>query len=136
MPSIRTSRGGFFFDLKTMEPLVNTPGWVRGLQLFVEAQKAFPPGGNNFGLGDEIFSFGGGQSLMSYSWDDAFIQAMQEDSRIRNKVAAAPLPGADEVWNRQTGKWDKFFARQPRPLHHLGLDLGCFQDVQEQGHGF
>ena len=44
-------KGGFFFDLETMEPLVNTPGWVRGLELFVEAQKAFPPGGNNFGLG-------------------------------------------------------------------------------------
>lgn len=100
--------GGFFFDLKTMEPLVNTPGWVHGLQLFVDAQKSFPPGGSNFGLGDEIFSFGGGQTLMSYSWDDAFIQAQQKDSPIRNEVAAAPLPGAHEVWNRLTGKWDHF----------------------------
>lgn len=100
--------GGFFFDLATMEPLVNTPGWVRGLELFIAAQKAFAPGGTNFGLGDEIFSFGGGQTLMSYSWDDAFIQAMQSDSPIRNKVAAAPLPGASEVWNRQTGQWDHF----------------------------
>lgn len=101
-------KGGFFFDLKTMKPLINTPGWVRGLELFVEAQKAFPPGGNNFGLGDEIFSFGGGQTLMSYSWDDAFIQAMQKDSRIRNKVAAAPLPGAAKAWNRNTRKWEEF----------------------------
>ncbi len=101
-------KGGFFFDLKTMEPLVNTPGWVRGLEWFVKAQDYMPPGGNNFGLGDEIFSFGGGQTLLSYSWDDAFIQAMQKDSRIRNKVAAAPLPGSYEVWNRNTGKWDKF----------------------------
>lgn len=107
--------GGFFFDLETMKPLVNTPGWVRGLELFVEAQKAFPPGGNNFGLGDEIFSFGGGQTLMSYSWDDAFIQAMQEGSPIRNKVAAAPLPGATEVWNRKTGKWDKFSTPNRAP---------------------
>ena len=101
-------KGGFFFDLKTMEPLINTPGFVRGLEMFVKAQKSMPPGGNNFGLGDEIFSFGGGQTLLSYSWDDAFIQAMQKDSRIRNKVAAAPLPGSNEVWNRKTGKWDKF----------------------------
>jgi len=101
-------KGGFFFDLKTMEPLVNTPGWVRGLEMFVKAQQYMPPGGNNFGLGDEIFSFGGGQTLFSYSWDDAFIQAMQKDSRIRNKVAAAPLPGSHEVWNRKTGKWDYF----------------------------
>lgn len=101
-------KGGFFFDLETMEPLVNTPGWVKGLEMFVAAQASMPPGGTSFGLGDEIFSFGGGQALMSYSWDDAFIQAMQEDSPIRNKVAAAPLPGATEVWNRTTGQWDKF----------------------------
>ncbi len=101
-------KGGFFFDLDTMEPLINTPGFVRGLQLFVDASKDWAPGGANFGLGDEIFAFGGGQALMSYSWDDAFIQAQQADSPIRNKVAAAQLPGAREVWNRKTGQWDKF----------------------------
>lgn len=101
-------KGGFFFDLETMAPLVNTPGWVRGLELFVDAQQSMPPGGTSFGLGDEIFSFGGGQTLMSYSWDDAFIQAMQDDSPIRNKVLTAPLPGAQEVWNRDTGQWDHF----------------------------
>ena len=31
-----------------------------------------PPGGINFGLGDEVNSFGGGQTLFSFSWDDAF----------------------------------------------------------------
>lgn len=101
-------KGGFFFDLETMEPQVNNPGWVKALEMFIDAQKAFPPGGSNFGLGDEIFSFGGGQTLMSYSWDDAFILAMEKDSPIRNKVAAAPLPGATEVWNRKTKSWDKF----------------------------
>ena len=100
-------KGGFFFDLKTMKPLINTPGFVKGLDLFTAAQKAFPPNGSNFGLGDEIFSFGGGQTLMSYSWDDAFIQAQQSDSAIRNKVAAAPLPGGSQVWNRLTNSWDK-----------------------------
>ncbi len=101
-------KGGFFFDLETMEPLVNTPGWVEGVKDFVAAQDYMPPGGNNFGLGDEIFSFGGGQTLFSYSWDDAFVQAMEPKSRIRNLVGAAPLPGAHKVWNRKTGKWDKF----------------------------
>ncbi len=101
-------KGGFFFDLETMEPLINNPGWVRGVEDFVKAQDYMPPGGNNFGLGDEIFSFGGGQTLFSYSWDDAFVQAMEPKSRIRNLVGAAPLPGSHEVWNRKTGKWDKF----------------------------
>jgi len=108
-------KGGFFFDLKTMKPLINTPGFVKGLEMFVKAQTYMPPGGNNFGLGDEIFSFGGGQTLFSYSWDDAFIQAMQKDSRIRNKVAAAPLPGSNKVWNRRTGKWDTFATPNRAP---------------------
>lgn len=101
-------KGGFFFDLKTMKPLVNTPGWVKALEDFVKAQSIMPPGGNNFGLGDEIFSFGGGQTLFSYSWDDAFVQAMEPKSRIRNLVGAAPLPGSNKVWNRVKGKWDNF----------------------------
>jgi len=101
-------KGGFFFDLKTMTPQVNNPGWVKGLEMFIDAKKAFPPGGENFGLGDEIFSFGGGQTLMSYTWDDAFIQAQEKGSPIRNKVEAAPLPGSYTVWNRVTKKWDKF----------------------------
>ncbi|WP_409473973.1 extracellular solute-binding protein [Streptomyces sp. HC307] len=86
--------GGVFFDVETMQPLINTPGFVRALEDMVKAKSTWAPGGANFGLGDEIFSFGGGQTLMSYSWDDAFIQAQQPDSRIRNEVEAAPLPGS------------------------------------------
>ncbi len=129
-------KGGFFFDLETMEPLVNTPGWVRGLELFVDAQKSMPPGGTSFGLGDEIFSFGGGQTLMSYSWDDAFIQAMQEDSPIRNKVAAAPLPGAKEVWNRTTGQWDKFDTPNTAPYVTWGWSSGVAAASSNQDMAF
>ncbi|HUW36927.1 MAG TPA: extracellular solute-binding protein [Rhodocyclaceae bacterium] len=109
-------KGGFFFDLKTMEPLINTPGFVKGLEMFVKAKRYFPPGGDNFGLGDEIFSFGGGQTLMSYTWDDSFVQAMEPTSKIRFKVGSAPLPGSHEVWNRITKKWD-YFAKPNDPAY-------------------
>jgi len=129
-------KGGFFFDLETMKPLINTPGFVRGLEQFVDAQKAFPPGGTNFGLGDEIFSFGGGQTLMSYSWDDAFIQAQQEGSRIRNKVAAAPLPGATEVWNRSTGQWDEFGTPNRVPYMTWGWSSAVSNTSKEKEMAF
>ena len=128
--------GGFFFDLATMEPLINTPGFVRGLELFVEAQQSFPPGGTSFGLGDEIFSFGGGQTLMSYSWDDAFIQAQQEGSRIRNAVGAAPLPGAKEVWNRETGQWDSFDEPNRAPYMTWGWSSAVAKDSKNQEMAF
>jgi len=130
--------GGFFFDLDTMEPLINTPGFVKGLELFVEGQQAFPPGGSNFGLGDEILSFGGGQTLMSYSWDDAFIQAMEADSRIRNMVAAAPLPGANDVWNRDTGQWDHFDvpSRAPYITWGWGVAVSNLSENQDMAFDF
>lgn len=129
-------KGGFFFDLETMEPLVNSPGFVLGLERFVEASKDWAPGGANFGLGDEIFSFGGGQSLMSYSWDDAFIQAQQDDSPIRNKVAAAPLPGASEVWNRETGQWDSFAEPNRAPYVTWGWTSAVSNRSQNQDMAF
>ena len=105
--------GGFFFDLKTMKPLINNPGFVEALTDWVAATKYVPPGGINFGLGDEIGSFGGGQTLFSFSWDDAFVAAMQPDSPINNKVGAAQLPGAMKVWNRKTNSWDEGFNQAP-----------------------
>lgn len=129
-------KGGFFFDLETMEPQVNNPGWVKGLEMFIDAQKAFPPGGGNFGLGDEIFSFGGGQTLMSYSWDDAFIQAQEADSPIRNKVGAAPLPGAHEVWNRTTGSWDKFETPNAPPYITWGWTSAVAKASKNQDMAF
>ncbi|HEY4193126.1 MAG TPA: ABC transporter substrate-binding protein [Mesorhizobium sp.] len=129
-------KGGFFFDLDTMEPQVNNPGFVKGLEMFIDAQKAFPPGGSNFGLGDEIFSFGGGQTLMSYSWDDAFIQAQEKDSPIRNKVAAAPLPGATEVWNRVTKSWDKFETPNAPPYITWGWTSAVSKASKNQDMAF
>jgi len=131
--------GGFFFDLETMKPLINGPGFVEALSDWVEATKYVPPGGINFGLGDEINSFGGGQTLFSFSWDDAFVKAMEDGSPIKNMVGAAPLPGADRVWNRVSGDWDKGFNQAPYIVwgwaaavakdsedHDVAFDYLCF----------
>ena len=101
-------KGGFFFDVKTMKPLINTPGFVRALEDMIEIQKFYPPGGKNFKLSDVISSFGGGDGTLQVNWDDAFIQAMEKDSPIRNKIGAAMSPGSKKVWNRNTEKWDEF----------------------------
>lgn len=103
-------KGGFYFDLETMEPLINTPGFVEALEDFVAAQSLYPPGGQNFTFPQVIGSFGRGDAVFSDSWDDPFIQAMERGNRLRNKVAAAPSPGSRKVWNRKTGKWDIFPA--------------------------
>jgi multiple sugar transport system substrate-binding protein len=101
-PNVKT---GFWFD-ENMKPQVNNPGFVRGLTEFVEATKFTPQGGLNFGLSDEISAFGAGQGIFSYTWDDAWSQANQEDSPIRGNTEAAPNPGAETVWNSNTNQWD------------------------------
>lgn len=97
--------GGFWFD-ENMVPQVNNPGFVQGLTDMVEAVSFVPPGYSSFGLAEEITSFGKGEALFSYTWDDAYVQANQADSPIRTSVAAAVLPGAEKVWNRNTQQWD------------------------------
>jgi multiple sugar transport system substrate-binding protein len=101
-------KGGFYFDLETMQPLVNTPGWVAALQDFVAAQEFRPPGGRNMNFPEVIRSFGGGEAVFSDSWDDPFVQAMEPGNPLRDKVGAALSPGSRRVWNRVTGKWDDF----------------------------
>ncbi|WP_158070140.1 ABC transporter substrate-binding protein [Motiliproteus sp. MSK22-1] len=103
-------KGGFYFDLETMEPLINTPGFVEALKDFTESQHFYPPGGNEFGLADVNQSFGKGSSVFTDSWDDSFIYAMEKNSPIHNKVSALISPGSREVWNRKTQQWDYFPA--------------------------
>ena len=129
-------KGGFFFDVETMKPLINTPGFVKALDMFKAAKSTWPPGGANFGLGDEILSFGGGQAAMSYSWDDAFIQAQQENSSIRNKVAAAQLPGSAEVWNRKTNSWDKPSTPNQAPYFTWGWTSAVAKSSKNQQAAF
>lgn len=101
-------KGGFYFDLATMEPLINTPGFVEALKDFVSAQDLYPKGGRNFTFPQVIHSFGSGDAVFSDSWDDPFIEAMEPGNPLRNKVATALSPGSRKVWNRKTGRWDEF----------------------------
>ncbi len=101
-------KGGFYFDLATMEPLVNTPGWVEALKDFTAAQGLSPAGGRALSFFDTIKTFGRGHVVFSDSWDDPFIDAMEPGNPNRNKVAAAPSPGSQKVWNRASGRWDVF----------------------------
>jgi multiple sugar transport system substrate-binding protein len=132
--------GGFWFD-ENMVPQVNNPGFVRGLEDFVEAVNFVPPGYSSFGLAEEIASFGKGEAMFSYTWDDAYVEANQPNSPIRTTVAAAPLPGATETWNRVTGEWDSFpevnyapyiswgwtaMVTEESPVKQLAFDYLCF----------
>jgi multiple sugar transport system substrate-binding protein len=117
-------KGGFFFDLKTMEPLINTPGWVEALKDFVAAQDYYPPGGKNFGLVDVNAAFGKGLAVFTDNWDDSFISAMEKSSPCRNNVRVALSPGSKKVWNRDKKRWDYFKVANQVPFISMGWISG------------
>jgi len=116
--------GGFFFDLQSMTPLVNNPGWVRALENFIEAAMYMPPGGEGFTIADEIESYGGGQVLFSNSWDDATARATEPGSDIRDDLGFSMPMGSHEVWNRETGQWDRFDEPNRIPYIAWGWTAG------------
>ena len=99
---------GFYFDSETMEPLINTPGFVKALEDFVALQKYYPSTKEKYKLSDVIESFGKGKVIFSDSWDDPFIKATENDSEIRNLVRTSLSPGSKKVWNSNTQQWDDF----------------------------
>ena len=117
-------KGGFFFELTTMKPQINTPGWVEALQDFVASQQYYPPGGDDFGLVDVNASFGAGDAVFTDNWDDSFISAMEKSSPARNKVFVTLSPGSRKVWNRETGKWDYFEKPNRVPFISMGWISG------------
>jgi len=117
-------KGGFFFELTTMKPQVNNPGWVEALQDFVASQQYYPPGGDNFGLVDVNASFGAGDAVFTDNWDDSFISAMEKISPAHNKVFITLSPGSRKVWNRETSKWDYFEKPNRVPFISMGWISG------------
>ena len=128
--------GGFYFDLETMTPLINTPGWVEALNDFIASQKFYPPGGNDFGLADVNKSFGTGEAIFTDNWDDSFISAMEQTSPCRNKVRIGLSPGSHKVWNRKTMTWDYFEQPNRVPFISMGWTSGVAANSQQKQAAF
>ena len=129
-------KGGFYFDLETMEPLVNTPGWVEALKDFVAAQDLYPKGGQNMSFFDAISTFGRGNVVFSDSWDDPFVEAMEPGNPLRNKVATALSPGSRRVWNRRSGQWDEFSNVNYAPYIAYGWASGVARSSRHKEAAF
>jgi len=85
---------------------------------------------------DAIKTFGRGNVVFSDSWDDPFIEAMEADNPLRNKVAAALSPGSRKVWNRSSGKWDEFPNVNYAPYIVYGWTSGVAKSSKYQQAAF
>jgi multiple sugar transport system substrate-binding protein len=98
----------YYFDPETMDPLINTPGNVRALETMQKLAKQGPPAMTGYALAEGWNVFLRGKSIFVWSWGD--VGALAEDPRSSNILGlwgAGGMPGTMEVYNRQTGNWQK-----------------------------
>ncbi len=99
----------WLFDVDTMKPRVNNPGWVRAIQDVVDALPSEPADQLNADPGTTGFQqFMAGTGSMLSWWGDIGQSANTSDSSvIGTTVAFDILPGSDDVYNSKAAKWEK-----------------------------
>lgn len=99
----------WLFDVDTMKPRINNPGWVRAIQDVVDALPSEPGDQLNADPGTAAFQefLAGTGSMLSW-WGDVGQTANTSDSSVIGKTVAFDiLPGSDDVYNSKTNKWEK-----------------------------
>jgi len=96
---------GSFFELETMEPLVNNEAFAAVLDVYDETTAYGPPDELNLDVGDTRSLFTSGRCALSVDWGDIGTLAIDpETSVVMDKTGAVILPGTTKVLDRATGK--------------------------------
>ncbi|MGH8868486.1 MAG: extracellular solute-binding protein [Actinomycetes bacterium] len=98
--------GAMWFDPDTLEPLVNNPGHVKGMENYAEAVDYGPPGMINFDSNEVRQRFANGEAVLGIDWDDTpIIGELQENSKVKGKIGSQLLPGSTEVYDHKKEDW-------------------------------
>jgi multiple sugar transport system substrate-binding protein len=95
---------GFFFDLETGEPRINSPAFVRALTEWREEMQFGPAGMLSYGWGEVIQATRAGQVAMNVGWDG--IATDGEGSNVKGMASFTVLPGSTEVYNAKEQAWE------------------------------
>jgi multiple sugar transport system substrate-binding protein len=95
---------GSFFDVDSMDPLVNNEAFGSALDIYKETTQYAPPDELNLDVGDTRGLFTSGRCALSIDWGDIGTLAIDpETSTVQDKVGAVILPGTGQVLDRATG---------------------------------
>ncbi|KQV81146.1 ABC transporter substrate-binding protein [Rhizobacter sp. Root1221] len=97
----------YWFDPQDMKPLIESPGHVRALSALVDLVKFGPKDMINWDLGQSWDHFLGGRAALTFTWGDLGALAQQPGSKIKGKIASAPLPGTTEYYSVAQRAWVK-----------------------------
>jgi multiple sugar transport system substrate-binding protein len=111
----------YFFDPTNMEPIINSPGHVKALEMLIALSKAGPSAMWGWELGEAWADFLSGNAIMTFSWGDVW--SLAEDpsqSVIAGKLGARGIPGTKSPYNLET----KQFENLDKP-NLVGNQVGC-----------
>jgi multiple sugar transport system substrate-binding protein len=95
---------GSFFEVDSMDPLVNNEAFGSALDIYMETTQYGPPDELNLDVGDTRGLFTSGRCALSIDWGDIGTLAIDpETSTVQDKVGAVILPGTEQVLDRATG---------------------------------
>ncbi len=100
---------GLFFNPTNMDPLINDPGHLAALKIYLQLLKYGPPGMINFNSEDVRSTFATGVAAEAYDWADTGIVAdLSKGTKVKGNTQTIPLPGTHRVWDYRTNKWVSF----------------------------
>jgi multiple sugar transport system substrate-binding protein len=95
----------YWFDPRTMKPLIDSPGHVRALAVLTGLVKFGPKEMLRWDLGKGWDHFLAGRAALALTWGDLGALAQQDGSRVRGKVGSSQLPGVREYYSIQEQQW-------------------------------
>jgi multiple sugar transport system substrate-binding protein len=111
------TQGVMFFKPETMEPMVNNPGWVRGIEKFIEMGERGCGPGLDWVRGDVINDMILGHAAMAIDWGDIGPNSHGEQSKVMYNIGYALAPGTNEYWDWRSNKWVKTRDTHFVPFH-------------------
>lgn len=121
--------GQLYFDPETMDPLVNEPCMLEGLELYKEMAAFGPPGMEAWGVGEIRSAFPSTANIaMTFEWGS--FPGLCEDPAFAHPDAVgdcgtAPRPGSTKVWDRENQRWITVDPPNTAPLLNFGGWVGA-----------
>jgi multiple sugar transport system substrate-binding protein len=96
----------FFFD-ENMKPLINNPGWVQGMQDWIDIYNCCAvPNMLNFDVVEVRASFPVGQTVFGLDWGDVGPISIDPNvSVVKGLVGFGTTPGAEKYWDYTKSAW-------------------------------
>lgn len=90
----------FHFDLNTLQPRIDTPGFVEALRLLQRLQPYRARGSGR----DPAEAFGAGQAVLCIAGTEWLGRFQEESAAVRGRFGVCPVPGSRRVFDYGTGK--------------------------------